>query len=69
MVGMFFFHLMMVAILAIKKMVGPPILVALLWAFDYAFRCATTQGHGAAGRAGRAGLAGTRGNATCLPPA
>lgn len=34
MIGLFFFHLIMVAILAVKKSVGAPIVVAVLWIFD-----------------------------------
>lgn len=37
MTGLVFFHLMMTAILGIKKMPGPAILCAILWLFDAAF--------------------------------
>lgn len=37
MTGLVFFHLMMTAILGIKKMPGPAIICAILWLFDAAF--------------------------------
>lgn len=37
MIGVAFFHLTMVAILAVKESVGAPIAVAILWIFDLMF--------------------------------
>uniref|UniRef100_A0AAD5H1R9 ERD4-related membrane protein n=1 Tax=Chlorella ohadii TaxID=2649997 RepID=A0AAD5H1R9_9CHLO len=40
MVGLAFLHLMMVAILGVKKSVGPPVFCAILWIFDIMFTMA-----------------------------
>lgn len=40
MVGLAFLHLMMVAILGVKKTVGPPLICAILWIFDIMFTIA-----------------------------
>lgn len=40
MLGMIMFHIIMVAILGIKKSIGAPIFVLILLAFDFIFWCA-----------------------------